>query len=253
MFLYQYKAGSRSALALATALGAKRIKLKGSKFKPNPRKTLINWGSSSMPDEYLTCQVLNHPTHVALAANKLEAFKCMENVGVSVPEFTEDSEEVELDMSDAKEGKVAWVARTKLSGHSGDGIVLLKGGDAVVEAPLYVRYIPKKEEYRIHVVRGEVIATQRKARRKDVPDDEVDWQVRNHGNGFIFARDGVEAPAMALEESVKAIEALGLDFGAVDVVWNDKQAKAYVLEVNTAPGLEGTTLDDYVGAFNGKR
>jgi D-alanine-D-alanine ligase-like ATP-grasp enzyme len=36
-----------------------------------------------------------------------------------------------------------------------------------------------------------------------------------------------------------------LDFGAVDVIWNEKQQRAYVLEVNTAPGLEGQTVDDY--------
>ena len=38
----------------------------------------------------------------------------------------------------------------------------------------------------------------------------------------------------------------GLDFGAVDVLWNERQQKAYVCEVNTAPGLEGITLDNYL-------
>jgi D-alanine-D-alanine ligase-like ATP-grasp enzyme len=40
-----------------------------------------------------------------------------------------------------------------------------------------------------------------------------------------------------------------LDFGAVDVIYNRAQDKAYVLEVNTAPGLEGSTLDNYVEAI----
>jgi D-alanine-D-alanine ligase-like ATP-grasp enzyme len=40
-----------------------------------------------------------------------------------------------------------------------------------------------------------------------------------------------------------------LDFGAVDVIWNEKEDKYYVLEVNTACGLEGTTLDKYVEQF----
>ena len=34
VFLYPYKDGSASAKALATALGIKRIKTEGSKFKP---------------------------------------------------------------------------------------------------------------------------------------------------------------------------------------------------------------------------
>jgi glutathione synthase/RimK-type ligase-like ATP-grasp enzyme len=43
--------------------------------------------------------------------------------------------------------------------------------------------------------------------------------------------------------------ASGLDFGAVDVIWNERQQRAYVLEINSAPGLEGTTIDDYVRYF----
>lgn len=254
MFLYQYKAGSRSALALATALGAKRIKLKGSKFKPNPRKTIINWGASEIPKEYLACSVLNQPSQVAMAANKLKAFECMLEAGVSVPEFSTDAEEVAVDNYDRKAGKTAWVARQKLSGHSGEGIVLIDGGsDEIPEAKLYVKYIPKKEEFRVHVFDGNVIDVQRKARSTAVPDDKVNWQVRNHSNGFIFARnEGAEPPKGVKEESIKAVEALGLDFGAVDVVYNEKQEKAYVLEVNTAPGLEGTTLDNYVEALHGR-
>ena len=40
-----------------------------------------------------------------------------------------------------------------------------------------------------------------------------------------------------------------LDFGAVDLIWNEHENKCYVLEVNSAPGIEGTTLQQYVTAF----
>jgi D-alanine-D-alanine ligase-like ATP-grasp enzyme len=43
--------------------------------------------------------------------------------------------------------------------------------------------------------------------------------------------------------------ALGLDFGAADVLFNARRNQAYVLEVNTAPGLEGQTVNDYAEAF----
>ena len=44
-------------------------------------------------------------------------------------------------------------------------------------------------------------------------------------------------------EATKAVAALGLDFGAVDVIYNEKYGRAYVLEVNTAPGLgEGIAI-----------
>ena len=143
------------------------------------------------------------------------------------------------------------VARTILNGNSGAGIVLVNPGEELVRAPLYVKYVPKKQEYRVHVFQGNVVDVQRKARRKDVPDDAIDWKIRNHANGFIFARgeDLGEVPQDVLDQSVLAMNLCGLDFGAVDVIYNDKEAKAYVLEVNTAPGLSGSTLDGYVERF----
>ena len=96
--------------------------------------------------------------------------------------------------------------------------------------------------------RGNVFFAQRKARKLDVPDDEVNWQVRNLAGGFIYANQAIEAPQAACHNAVAAVTALELDFGAVDVVVT-ATGKCYVLEVNTACGLAGTTLDKYVEVF----
>lgn len=144
------------------------------------------------------------------------------------------------------------VERHILNGNSGAGIRLVEPGDdeGVRKCPLYVKYVPKKQEYRIHVCGGQAVDIQRKARRKDVEDDAINWKIRNHDNGFIFARneDGVVPPDVIVQ-SVKAVNLLGLAFGAVDVIFNEKEQKAYVLEVNTAPGLSGATLEGYLGRF----
>ncbi len=97
--------------------------------------------------------------------------------------------------------------------------------------------------------KGQVIHSSRKARKKDIPDEEVNWQVRNHKNGFIFQHENFELPEECVVKAKEAVELCGLDFGAVDIIWNDKQQRAYVLEVNTAPGLEGKTLEAYAKAF----
>lgn len=254
MLIYPYKPGSQSAKALSLGLNAKRIKHEGSKLKGRANKLVVNWGSSALPAEVAKCIVINAPEAVSKASNKLSFFKAV--VGrVSVPTFvTERAEALKL----VNEGHCL-VARTILNGNSGAGIVLI-GGDGkfgykeeeLVDAPLYTVYVPKKQEYRVHVFRGQVLDVQRKARKQDVPDDEVNWKIRNMANGFIFARgeDALgQVPQDVIDQAVLAVETLGLDFGAADVIYNDKQAKAYVLEVNTAPGLSGTTLDNYVKAF----
>lgn len=141
------------------------------------------------------------------------------------------------------------VCRTVLNGHSGVGIVLASKVEELVDAPLYVEYVPKKEEYRVHVFKGKAIHSSRKARKADVPEGEVNWKIRNHNNGFIFQHENFEIPEGVVQQALIAVEQCGLDFGAVDVIWNDKQQKAYVLEINTAPGIEGVTLSKYVEAI----
>lgn len=237
--VFPYKQGSASARALADRIGARVLRLRGSTFRPRRDDVLINWGSgSATPGGY--ARTLNGHAAVAAAANKLSAFTIMRDAGVSIPEFWTDRNAIPADAYPI-------VCRTVLSGHSGRGIVVADTPDQLVQAPLYTRYIPKQDEYRVHVVAGEVIAVQRKARRTDV--ENPNWRIRNHGNGFNFVRGGVDAPAHVLEQSIIAVRSLGLDFGGVDVVWNARRQLSYVLEVNTACGLEGQTVDDYAGAL----
>lgn len=140
------------------------------------------------------------------------------------------------------------VVRATLTGHSGQGITIVQSGQTLPDAPLYVAYLPKEEEYRVHVMLGEVIFVQRKARSREVPDDRVNWQVRNLAGGFIYQNQQVTAPDRVTAVALQVHAMTGLDFGAYDIVTTESGG-AYVLEVNTAPGLAGTTLDKYKEGF----
>lgn len=249
--IYPYKPGSVSAKELAAALGVKRIKHRNSKFKGRAGKTVLNWGASELPEEVMKCNVLNKPVAVKAASNKRDFFELIKaynkdaEAPVRVPEHTLDEDDA---LAWALEGK-AVVARQKLTGNSGAGIVMVNKPNDMVKAPLYTLYVKKKDEYRIHILNGKVFDIQRKARNRDIEDENVNWQVRNHENGFIFQRNDFDTPQDVIGQSLRAVEAVGLDFGAVDVAYNAKEGKAYVLEVNTAPGLVGTTLENYTEAF----
>ena len=244
-FLYPYKSGSQSAKDLALGLGIKRIKNKNSKFRGTANKTVINWGSSTPTVDFGKAIIINKPSAVALAANKLKTFQCLIENNVEVPPFCEDKAWAELTL--VAGNKV--FCRTKLSGHSGEGIVVAETVNELVDAPLYTKWVRIGQEYRVHVFRGEVLDVQRKARKHDVPDEDVNWKVRNLAGGFIFARADVNPPEDVLKQAVDAVEALGLDFGAVDIITGKRDNIAYVLEVNTACGLMGTTLEKYIEAF----
>lgn len=260
-YIYPWKQGSRSARALATALGGKVLKREGSKFVPKSNRKVINWGSSQTPNSY---SLLNGANFVNIAGNKLSFFQYVtgpESPGTEMPRFplwTTSREEAQGWFSQAKPVK-AVVARTVLTGHSGAGIIVVEANEEnptpeLPQAPLYVEYIPKDAEYRVHIFDGEVIDVQRKV--KD-PDREVsNWKVRSHQNGFIYTRNNSDGtshrescPPDVLEQGKRALASSGLVFGACDIIWNKKRKQAFVLEINTAPGLEGETISVYANAI----
>lgn len=189
---------------------------------------------------------MNPSTKVKIASNKLETFNLLaECEQVNLPLFSNRLEDAQAWIND---GKVV-VCRTKLNGHSGAGIVLAaRAEDIVVNCPLYVQYIKKAKEFRVHVAFGKVIDIQAKRKRADY-EGEVDYAIRNHHTGWVYCREDIEEPADLQQQALDSILTLGLDFGAVDIIYNKHLNKSYVLEVNTAPGLQGATVEKYANAF----
>lgn len=243
-----YRQGSRAARSLAEALGGRVLKIDGtSRFTPRRGDVIINYGNTDAR-QYQRCHL--NGVNLTHATNKLNFFRTMSDRGLTelIPQFWTRREDIPQDAYPI-------VCRTVLAGHSGDGIVIADTVDGLVDAPLYVKYIKKQEEYRVHVGmrRGQsiIIAVQRKARRRETPDEQVNWQVRNLAGGFVFARDGIVVPDPVTEAAHRCMREAGIDFGAVDVIWNQREGRAYILEINTAPGLEGQTITDYANFFRG--
>lgn len=183
------------------------------------------------------------------ATNKLEAFRAMHGAGINVPDYTSS-------LNIARR----WVAndhrvycRTNLRGHSGEDIVMADLDNPPIQAPLYTKEVVKRHEFRFHVVGGQVIDGVRKAFRADVASEDRDRTIMNHAAGSVFIRSGRSLTEAHQDQElhqmcVRAVSSVGLDFGAVDVM-SDRDGNYYVLEVNTAPGLEATTLERYSNAL----
>lgn len=229
-----YKAGSKSARALADYMGLLILKQNNSRFNPRLSDCIINWGSSQPMNN--SCSIINYPSSVNFASNKLLSFQKMKEFRVAIPRFTTVS-------SEAYSNYKRVFVRHTLTGYSGEGIEVIDIDDTLdlPDAPLYVEAIVKKNEYRVIVVDGEVVDLKQKRLSTDAPEDRSKY-IRNLNNGWIFSRDNVEYVEGLNEIGINAVFALGLHFGAVDVI-TDRDDKLYVLEVNTAFGLEGKTIE----------
>lgn len=237
-----------SARKLATALKPETqrkvliVRSDSLRFKPRDTDTNLNWGNSKRYTFKGTN--INSPLAVGIAVNKLDTFRTLQDK-CNIPEWTTDPLIARM-WNDV-------VIRDKLTGFGGEGIRLWNKEDAGAEglfpeAPLYVQYKKKKREFRVHVFKGEVIDITQKKKRKDF-DGEVNTKIRNYGNGWVYCREDIEEPEDLRVQARLAIESLGLHFGAVDIIWNEKENKSYVLEINTAPGMEGQTIEAYKNAI----
>lgn len=252
-FMYSYNEYSIGARELSRGLGIKRIAHHNSAFKGSENKTVINWGAKEVPDEISKSRVINPPKNLASTINKLTFFELMKKHGFkNIPDFTTD---VKVALDWVKKGLVP-VGRAKLESKSGAGIYFLGDGQEFIEpwsnCRLWTLYIKKKDEYRVHIVEGELVDVQKKVLRQHdeqgnpIDPKTVDFRVRNLANGFIFQRENITVPDKVIQAAKDCFKITELNFGAFDVIFNQSINKAFVLEVNSAPGIMGTTLENYV-------
>jgi hypothetical protein len=174
--------------------------------------------------------------------DKTRQFALFQQAGLSVPRHS-------LSLDGALQLDCRRLAVRHLTNSSeGKGLEIVEREGCNIQAPLYTEYIPKKKEFRVHVWAGQVFDVQQK-RKKDDHVGERDTQIRNTANGYVFCRSNVVEPDDLRGLAVAAVLALGRSYGAVDVIWNESKNKCFVLEVNSRPGMEGTTLEKYADAI----
>jgi len=240
VIIIPYKMGSKSAKLLKEGLVAEGVRCFRKKitdpFIPKRNDLLIYYGGTAIITAHYE-QALNHNREVA--QNKLNAFEAFKAADLSTVEWTTD-----------KTVAATWpltVARATLTGHSGQGITVHEQGQELPNVRLYTKYQKKTYECRVHVFNGKVIDAQVKRKRvTNAEETETDPYVRNIHTGWVYCREDYTLPEAATELAIAAVACLGLDFGAVDLIYNKHHDKFYLLEVNTAPGLEGTTLTNYI-------
>lgn len=246
--LFPYKIGSKGAKDIVNVIGGMRV-YPDRNYRPKSNHLIINWGNSILPDWYdwvhnRGVKMLNNPIAVARATNKITTLRYLEANGVPHIPFTTDY----FHANEWLEQGDDVVERHIINGTKAQGVKVVKSDseEALELCQLYTKMIKNAREYRVHVFNGKVIDVQQKKRRNRESDTElISGTIKNVDNGWVFCRENItEYPEAMLTHSINAVKVLGLDFGAVDVLV--KNGEVYILEVNTAMGLQGETLNKYV-------
>ena len=217
-----------------------RVKKTSTTFKPRESDKHIFWGKC---DEAWWSNK-EEENQKNIARNKLKTFKAFKEHNIPHPEWTTDYAEAMNWWSDG----ITVVGRRILTGHSGNGIEIYDAANVFKsDCKLYVKYIKKEHEYRVHVFNGKVIDIQQKKRK--VGFENRNNQIRNHKNGWVYCRENITKPEGLEELAIQACACINLNYGAVDIIYNKKQNKCYVLEINTAPGLINQTASLYANNF----
>ena len=124
-------------------------------------------------------------------------------------------------------GKGFWLCKNWYDVHKAR-----KGTKKKAPATHFMEFVDAPREYRVHVFRDKSIRISEKA------------HTAFHVYTTVKPTHNVDHIRRAAKQAVKA---LGLDFGAVDVLADNDNC--WVLEVNTAPGLGGSTPRVYAEAF----
>jgi hypothetical protein len=240
-FLY-HRSSRPTGEVLANALGLPHGDALPNREIVGVREPLIRWGSraDAWRDNQGELRVLNSAASIERASHKLESLELLRDRDIPVPDFDMNAEAL------VERAGYPILGRRFQHARATDVVLCLQRRDFRRRPrDYYVAYIPTNREYRLHVAGGEVIRVQGKY--LDNVEDYLPW-VRNFATGHRFRAPSRRLHNARLKSAVGAVEALGLDFGAVDLIVAD-DGSHYVLEVNTSPACSPRTGMAYCNAF----
>ena len=147
------------------------------------------------------------------------------------------------------EGATAF-GRKYLNSSCGKGIVVIEPetDEQIPICPVYTKYKKKKREFRVHVFKDQVVAVVEKKRKKEF-DGERDTKIRNLANGYVFIQTVENEPEGLRTLALAASKVSASDFRGVDIGYNAKKDELFVIEVNSAPGIQGSNVNKYLEAM----
>lgn len=190
---------------------------------------IINWGNHIFSDDSLLA--LNPPKSVALASNKSMTRKILQNAKIAVP----------ATWYWVGNGQVYFpcIGRPRNHTKGKEFYVLndLEDFKKLIEKQnvsdwYFSEIFEKTHEYRVYVAHGKILLIHEKP--LTLGELRANYSV-NHDSWRVLKWS--EFNEKVCTESIKAVEELGLDYGAVDMMYNAENESMAIAEINTSPQI----------------
>jgi glutathione synthase/RimK-type ligase-like ATP-grasp enzyme len=192
---------------------------------------VLRWGSTEAFPRLTSRVEINSLEATVNASNKLVMMKKLVEAGIPTPQVTFN---VNSDLSTFKDGEGKFYVRG--ANQEVRYTDTVRPNDLYVSKPL----VNKRREYRVHVFNGKVIGIYEK-----VPNQEGVRLYKSHNCDFRSVNPENCRVSLADQEMcIRAVNALGLTFGGVDLM-RDKDQNCFVSEINSAPALNTPNIERY--------
>lgn len=205
---------------------------------------VIRWGSRrsiTTPSD----AVLNPRRQIRANTDKLNSLEVLEDADIPVPQFTRDASEIGSPTDDTSLSYPVLGRSENHSQGSDINLILQQRDLSLTDNDFFVDYEPTQMEYRVQVFNGEIVKVHEKRLETEAArEEDYTPYIRNHQKNWVFVNERGDTPDAVRENAIDAVDALDLDFGAVDVIHTEDD-EVLVLEVNTAPTLDENNLRRY--------
>lgn len=212
---------------------------------PDGVDQLIRWGSRKSPD--FMGQEINNVESIKLASDKASCRQFLEDRGFPVPIPSES------------EFPIIGRIKHHTGGH---GFFVIHNEEEMEHAKkrgaiYFSKIFPKTDEYRVHVAGGRVLLFSEKVGDKT----KLIWNKTQNNFDFRHMRRSEwlnnELLMQVAKMAKRVVNAMELDFGAVDIMVNNREQLSLfdaplpfvICEVNTAPSLSPLAISKYVKFF----
>lgn len=211
----------------------------------NPEKDILfRYGNSS----YCNCNdLLNPPSFIKLLSNKKAFSNFCHDSEITAPVFTR--------IKDKMPENFPILVRSTLTGSKSEGIYPINSFEELAKMNInywWVPYYNLTQEYRIHVVGGNIIKGFCKKFTGEV-DKETGVIIRNNDNSQFSLIDientekynKLREIVRRVQDALYSIYENSILFYALDIGWGKNKKEYIIIEGNTAPGLNRNTALDY--------